>query len=108
MAEGRWGRLVQDLTEAGFAPRLDEKPYSEIYRGRPRHGVSRSVTIQLPGKGLVTVSDKHWAKNIDVWLGYEVCAEDRDGIIIGRPPRASKNRGETVTAVREALTRLGA
>jgi len=105
---GRWDRLAADLTAAGLDATIDAKTYQESYRGRVVRGVSRSITIQVPGKGLVTVSDKYWVKNLDVWLGWTVCAEDAEGITLGRPSWASKKRSETVTAVREALAKLAA
>lgn len=108
MPESRWDRLAADLRDAGFEPRLDERPYSETYRGRPRHGVSRSITFMIPGLGTVTVSDKWWSKNPDTWLGWTVCAEDREGITIGQPSWGNKNRSATVHEVREAFKRLGA
>jgi hypothetical protein len=107
MPEGRWGRLAADLRAAGFEVRLDEKPYSEIYRGRARHGVTISVTYRVPGKGLVVAHDIWWNKNPDVWVGWEVYAEGTDSIVVGGPSRWSKKRSEVVTAFRSAVSMLG-
>jgi hypothetical protein len=98
MSEGRWEKLAQDLRDAGFDVRIDAHPYSESYRGRVVHGISRSISFRVPGRGMVTVHDKQWNKNPDVWVGYEVCAENRDGIIIGRASRWTKKRSEAVAA----------
>jgi hypothetical protein len=105
MTDGRWDRLAADLTAAGLDATIDAKPYQEIYLGRVRSGVTRSITFQLPGKGLVTVSDAWWSKNPEIWLGWEVTAEDTGSIVQGRPAH-SKKRGETVAAVRTAIARL--
>lgn len=107
MTSPRWDKLAADLTAAGFTAKVDERPYSEIDRGRVRSGVSRSITVSVPGKGLVTVSDSWWHKNPEIWLGWEITAEDAESIVQGRPVH-SKKRGEVVTAVRTAFARLAA
>lgn len=108
MADGRWDRLAADLMAAGIEGRLDEKPYTEMRRGRPHSGIARSITVKVPGRGLVTVSDRYWTKNPDLWLGWTVCAEGTDSITVGRPSSPIKNRGSVVNDVRSALARLGA
>lgn len=108
MDQDRWDRLAQALKDAGFEGRLDRKPYTEQYRGRVRSGLSCSITITVPGKGLITVSDKYYAKNLDVWLGWTVCAEGLDSITRGRDSYAIKNRSSVVNDVRAAVKRLGA
>jgi len=105
---GRWDRLAADLTEAGFNAKVDAKPYQDIYLGRPRCGFTRSITLRVPGRGLVEISDKWWVKNPDIWVGWTVNAENTESFLVGCAPRASKNRRETVTAVKAALARLGA
>jgi hypothetical protein len=105
---GRWDRLAADLTAAGTPAEVDEQPYFESVRGRGHSGIARSITVQVPGKGSVTITDKWWAKNTEIWLGWTVYAEGLDSIIVGRPSWGSKKRGETVTAVKAALARLGA
>ena len=108
MTDGRWDRLAADLTEAGLDAKIEAKPYQEICLGRVRSGITRSITIRVPGKGLVEVSDKWWVKNPGTWLGWTVNAENTESFLVGCAPRASKNRRETVTAVKTALARLGA
>lgn len=97
--EDRWDRLAADLAAAGVPARVDRLPYSEIYRGRPRSGVSSSITILVRGWGTVDVRDKWWNKNPDKWVGWEVSAADTEGIDRGRAARWTKKRSEVVTAV---------
>lgn len=92
MSEGRWDRLAADLKTAGFDVKVDTLPYPG--------GISRSITVIIPGKGLVAITDAWWRKNLDVWIGWQVTAENTGSIIIGRPSRTSKKRSETVAAFR--------
>lgn len=98
----RWGRLVADLAAAGIAATIDENSYAESLHGRPRFGVSRSVTIHRPGTGNVRIADRWWNKNPDVWVGWEVWTEDREGIVT-RSWRWTKKRSEVIAAVREVM-----
>lgn len=98
----RWGRLAADLTEIGVEVRVAERPYSESVYGRVQHGVSRGITLRHQGGGLVEIRDKWWRKNPDVWIGWQVDVEDREGIVVRHWP-ITKRRGEVVAAVRDAL-----
>lgn len=99
----RWDRLAADLATADIPVRVDEHPYTEIVRGRPRSGTSRSIWIRHPAGGAVIIRDVWWDKNPDRWVGWEAYREDADGIIRSRPSRWSKNRGEVVAAVTRML-----
>lgn len=99
----RWDRLAADLAAAGIDARIDSLPYAEDRHGRVVHGVSRSAFIRHPDGGSVEINDRYWAKNPDVWLGWEIVRIGADSITIGRPSRATKNRSEVVQAAREKL-----
>lgn len=90
----RWARLAGDLQDAGFDVRVDAAPFPG--------GVSRSICYRVKGKGLITIDDAWWGKNITKWIGYQVTAEGLDSIVIGRPGRPSTKRSETVAAFRLA------
>jgi hypothetical protein len=102
-ASPRWDRLATDLATAGIEANVDSKPYTEMRHARPAHGVSHSITLRHPAGGLVVIHDQWWNKNPDVWVGWEVYREDREGIVQGRPSRWTKKRSEVVTAVRAAM-----
>jgi hypothetical protein len=95
MAETRWDRLVADLNAAGITAELTERAYPG--------GVNRSITLRHPAGGVVVIYDQSWRKNLDVWIGWVVYREGRDGIEISAA-RPSKKRSEVVTAVRQALS----
>lgn len=97
----RWFRLDADLIAAGVEMRMDERPYSESYRGRVQHGISRSAFLRT-ATGNVSIADRWWRKNADVWVGWEVYTEDREGITTRTWP-VTKNRAEVVAAVRAAV-----
>lgn len=103
-ANTRWDRLAATLAAAGIDARIDSKPYIELRRGRPAAGFSRSITLRHPDGGLVVIHDQWWNKNPDVWVGWEVYREDREGIVQGRPSRWTKKRSEVVAAVQAALS----
>lgn len=90
----RWDRLVVDLTLAGIAASVDERPYPG--------GTSRSITLRHPRGGIVHIGDSWWRKNPDVWTGWQVTREGADSIVRGWS-RGMKKRSETVAAVRDAL-----
>lgn len=104
MSAERWARLAADLTAAGLEVTVSERAFAEDRRGRVYRGVSRSVTILLPDRGLVQIRDAQWRKNPDVWIGWTVERDDADGISI-RSWRPSKRRSEVVEAVLEAVAR---
>jgi hypothetical protein len=104
MSAERWGRLVASLTDAGVEATVDAKPYSEAVYGRVQHGVSRSVRIIRPDGYHVVISDGWWRNNADVWIGWAVTLEDREGIGV-HTWRLTKKRAEVVAAVQEALAR---
>lgn len=95
MAETRWDRLVRDLNAAGINAKLTERAYPG--------GVNRSITLRHPAGGVVHIYDQSWRKNLDVWIGWVVYREGRDGIEISSS-RASKKRSEVVTAVQHVLS----
>lgn len=105
MAETRWDKLAKDLAECGFEVRVDEQPYTESRNARIVHGVSRSITYRVKGKGLVTIDDAYH-RYTESWVGYRVTAEGLDSIIIGTPSRATKSRSETVAMFRLALANV--
>lgn len=106
MTAARWDRLAADLAAAGVPVTVDARPYAEAVFGRVQHGTTRSVSLALKGGRRLTVSDRWWRKNPDVWIGWEVYTERADGIA-ERPAPLTKKRPEVVEAVLAALD-LGA
>lgn len=94
----RWDRLAADLAAAGVEGRVVSRAFSEVRRGRAVHGVTRYWTARLPAGGSVEVHDKWWRKNLDVWVGWQVHREDREGIEQDTAP-LTKNRSEVVASV---------
>lgn len=70
---------------------------------RPGLASTRFIAHELPFGGRVEIHDKWWRKNADVWVGYQVHIEDRDGIVRRTWP-ITKKRTDVVAAVCEALT----
>lgn len=97
----RWSRLAEEL--AALDPRVDERPYAESVRGRVEHGVTRSITFRHPAGGVVHIADRWWRKNPDVWVGWEVAREDREGMQLRVFP-LTKKRGDVARFVGEALS----
>lgn len=104
MAETRWDRLAADLKAAGFEITVDARAYQGDRPGKG--GITRSITLLVPGKGLVQISDAWWRKNPEIWIGWEVSASNADDIVITGRPKLSKKRSETVAAFKAALARL--
>jgi hypothetical protein len=99
MPEDRWDRLSADLKAAGID--------CTLYRRTGQYGCGPKAEITITeGDRKVVISDKWWNKNIDVWVGWQVFAEDHEGITLGRPSRWTKKRSETVANVRTALAAL--
>lgn len=98
----RWQRLVDDRAAAGVEASVHAKPYTESVYGRVRHGVSRSITLLHPVSGIVTIADKQWRKNPDVWVGWQVFREGCDSIVICTWP-ITKKRSDVVAHVLEAF-----
>ena len=102
MSAERWERLRAQLAEAGVDVRVDARSYAEAVYGRPRFGSSYSARAILPDGRHVTISDRWWRKNPDVWIGYEVVLEGADSIVRRTWP-LSKKRSEVVATVLEAV-----
>jgi hypothetical protein len=103
MADPRWDRLIQSLAEAGIEAKLTERDYVQDgpWGQGIRYGVSRSIIIRTP-TGAVEISDRWWRKNRDVWIGWDVTREDRQGIV-KRQWGPTKKRAEVRSAVLTAL-----
>jgi hypothetical protein len=101
--EDRWDRLAANLAAEGITARIDARPYTETRRGRVVSGISKSITLKHPDGGLVVIHDIQWHKNPDIWAGWEVYREDREGIVQGRPSRWTKRRSEVIIAVSNML-----
>lgn len=97
MSAARWDRLAAALHAGGVDADVEASPYPG--------GITRSITLLQPGRGLVHIRDSWWRKNPDIWVGYTVTAEDADGIVIRQWP-ATKKRSETVGACRAAIERV--
>lgn len=91
----RWDRVVESLRVACV-------PASVSSRSGNGYGVSYFISIPRPGGGSVEVHDKWWHRNPNVWIGYEVHAEDAEGIVQHVWP-ITKNRAGIVSAVKEAM-----
>lgn len=99
----RWDRLAATLADHGVAVTVDARPYSEAIYGRVRHGTSYGVTIRRRETGeRVCIRDRWWRKNPDVWIGWEVYAENAEGFLTRAWP-LTKKRSEVVANVRAAL-----
>ena len=99
-AATRWDRLTADLAAAGVDVKVDERPYAEAVYGRVTHGVSRTITIRRPGRGVVTISDVYARRNASKWLGWHVVAENADSII-ERSFRWTTKRSDVVAQIVE-------
>lgn len=97
--EDRWDRLERDLKAAGIDCTL-------YRRGTFGCGPKNQITI-TEGDRRIVIDDRWWNKNPDKWVGWEVWAEDREGIVLGRPCRWTKKRGEALANVQATLARLG-
>ncbi|KMV17640.1 hypothetical protein ACT17_15280 [Mycolicibacterium conceptionense] len=102
MSAARWQRLVDDLAAAGVESSVLDKPYTESVYGCVHHGVSRSITMLHPVSGIISISDRQWSKNPDVWVGWQVFREGRDSIVIRTWP-ITKKRSDVVAHVLEAF-----
>ncbi|RNL61008.1 hypothetical protein EFK50_16610 [Nocardioides marmoriginsengisoli] len=103
MSSPRWDRLVEALAAAGVDTKVDEKPYAESVRGRVQNGVSRSITILREDTGPVTINDTWAPRAPDTWNGWQVWAEDADGIATFNSVR-TKARSTVVLQVLGCLT----
>ena len=95
----RWDRLADSLAAAGITAQVDSRTFTEASHGRVGHGTTHSITIRHPEGGTVEIEDKWWWRNPDAWLGWEVIRTGADDIVVGRPSRGSKKRGEVVAHV---------
>lgn len=102
MSEARWERLAADLAAAGLDVRVDVRTGMEAVYGRVRSYTSRSARLVLADGRHVTIGDRWWRKNPDVWIGWAVELEDAEGIGLRSWP-VSKKRSEVVAAVLEAV-----
>jgi hypothetical protein len=100
--DARWERLRAQLAEAGVDVAVDARSYSEAVFGRVRFGTSYSARLILADGRHVTISDRWWRKNPDVWIGWEVALEGADDLVKRTWP-LTKKRGEVVAAVLEAV-----
>src|SRR5215469_2505314 len=89
----RWERLAATLAHADIHTNVDTTNYPG--------GRSYSITLHYPGIGNICIHDAWWRKNADIWIGWQVWAEDREGITLKEWPR-TKKRSEVVAAVRAA------
>lgn len=98
--ETRWDRLERDIRAAG----IDCTLYHSRGVYSPKHGYSEITVTE--GDRKIIIKDQWWSKNIDVWCGWHLYAEDREGITLGRPTHAMKKRSEVVTALGVTLRNL--
>lgn len=88
----RWDRLARDLGAVDIPARVDARSFPG--------GVSYSILLRTDA-GLVGVHDKWWRKNPEIWIGWQVHTEDREGIVTKTWP-ITKKRSQVVAAVKEA------
>jgi len=88
----RWERLRATLQERGVDCTVSR---------RAGIGGAHFIAIRVAG-GAVEVHDRWWHKNANVWIGYVVHREDREGITRAER-RPSKKRSEVAASVIELL-----
>lgn len=102
MSSERWSRLQKTLADAGITIEVDSRGYQEMSRGRVQNGRSYSARIVLEDGRHITITDKWWRKNTDVWIGWAVIEEDTLGYIARQRP-LTKKRSEVVSSVQALL-----
>lgn len=89
----RWCRLQDTLArKAGVSAKIDSRPHPG--------GVSHSITIRRDDGATVTISDKWWRKNPQVWIGWDVALE---GEYVLRQWPLTKTRADVARNVTEAM-----
>lgn len=91
----RWQQLADSLAAAGIE-HLGIN--TSFYHG----GVTRYLSWPAADGSAVAIHDKWWSKNDDVWVGWQVHAENGDSIVTREWP-ITKKRSEVVAAVKQAL-----
>lgn len=90
----RWNRLADTFADA-------DVPMTTLQSTLGGQGFCIGRRVNDAGDR-IEIHDKWWRKNHDVWIGYQVHIEDREGIVRREWP-ITKKRSEVVAAVREAL-----
>ena len=98
----RWDRLAAALTEAGLKPELRTHKFWGGTYHRPVEKTGYHIYLTAPDGGMITIGDRFWSKNPDVWVGYTAWREDREGIV-KRDMRWTKKRDEGVAFVKCVL-----
>lgn len=94
MTAARWSRLVDSLG----AEHIDATVTTRTYPG----GTTRYIDWLMDDGSLISVHDKWWRKNDDVWIGWQVHIENSDSTVTRTWP-ITKKRGDVVAFVADAL-----
>jgi hypothetical protein len=100
MSAERWQRLADDLTAAGVE-------HAWINTSTYPGGTSRYICWPSDDGSAVAIHDKWWNKNPDVWIGWQVHAENEDCILTRQWP-ITKKRSEVLAAVQQAFNAVAA
>jgi len=88
----RWERLASTL---GGATKVTARAFPG--------GISEQIWIDAPDGGKIIVRDAWWRKNPDIWIGWQVTRDDRDGYVVAES-RPTKKRSEVAAAVAAFMT----